>query len=188
MSENKPRDADLPSFLELWEPLLNEAFVLARANCSSNEDADDAVQEASLRAYRVFARFDHERPFAPWFLQFVRNEARRISGRRVVERERNSQANFSMSDASSRNWELPEARAIETDLADRVRAAVDRLPDKHHDVIILYHFQGLKIAEIAIHLDLSGNTVKTRLRLGRRQLSEILSEHRTSRIEIGAQS
>ncbi len=113
--------------------------------------AEDAVQEAALKAWRNLDRLRWGSPLRPWFLAIVANECR--SARR------------------SRWWRVvrfgdlvPRARSIEPS-ADRVdlAAALDRLPRRHLLVLSLYYHLDLPAEEIAQILRCSEGAVRQRL-------------------------
>jgi RNA polymerase sigma-70 factor (ECF subfamily) len=93
----------------------------------SGGEAEDAVQDAALKAWRALVRFIPGRPFRPWLLHIVANEARnrrRSAGRRAALALRAAGDIVSGDAAPS-----PEAAVLAADEADRLRAALDSLPD-----------------------------------------------------------
>jgi RNA polymerase sigma factor (sigma-70 family) len=114
----------------------------------SAADAEDATQDALVKAWRALGRFRTGEPFRPWLLQIVANEARnrRRSARRRVR--------------------LSLRAASETLAADVDRVAlldaVNELPDDAQAVIACRYLLGLSEQETAMALDVAPGTVKSR--------------------------
>ena len=82
----RARAGDGRAFEELVRPHWETAFRLAYLITGSRAEAEDAAQEGLIKAWRALGRFRATRPFRPWFLRIVANEARnrrRSSGRRA---------------------------------------------------------------------------------------------------------
>lgn len=84
---SRAREGDGDAYAELVEPHQEIAFRVAYVVTGIAADAEDATQEALVKAYRMIHRFDSVRPFRPWLLKIVGNEARnrrRSEGRRAL--------------------------------------------------------------------------------------------------------
>ena len=138
-------------------------------------DAEDAAQEAFVKAYRALGRFRAGAPFRPWLLRIVANQARnqrRGSGRRAGLALRVAGQGTgvvpSPEDAVLRGFERAELlRALEA-LGER-----DRL------VLVYRYFVGLSEAEMAVALGCRPGTVKSRLARALARLRALLSEDRS---------
>ena len=124
-------------------------------------DAEDATQEAFVKAYRALARFRPEAPFRPWLLRIVANEARnrrRSATRRtglalrVVEDHRPDDAAPS-----------PESAVLAGERRSTLVQAVNALRDEDREVIAVRFFLDLSEAEAATTLGIPRGTVKSRL-------------------------
>src|ERR671937_1345498 len=124
-------------------------------------DAQDAVQEAFVKAYRSLGRFREDAPFRPWLLRIVANEA--ISRRRAARR----QANLAVRAAEGRPPDdavpSPEGAALEQERHREVVAAVSRLRPEERLVIAYRYWFELSEAEMAEALACPRGTVKSRL-------------------------
>lgn len=159
---------DALAFEELYDRYSATAFSLARVICESTEDAQDAVQEGFLNAWRNRARYDQARgsPKA-WVLALIRY--RSID---TFRRHRNGDG-VRASDDYLQMLPAPhrvEADAIQNDEANRLRATLQQLPALQREVIVLAYFGGLTHTEIGNHLHLPLGTVKGRMRLGLRRI------------------
>jgi len=132
------------SFEEVVVPHLHAARRLARGLMRNHHDAEDAVQDASLRALRYFRTFAGGSGRA-WFLQIVRNTCYSWNDR-LVERL-SDPLDQEEHDASS-TAPNPEALLLQTDDATLVERAMRRLPDRFRDLLVLRELQGLSYREL----------------------------------------
>jgi RNA polymerase sigma factor (sigma-70 family) len=166
-------------FAEVFLPHLVDAYRLARWLAGSRADADDIVQEASLRAFRGIGGFAGGNPRA-WVLSIVRNAAytwltRNRSAAVVLaddldQGERDRIENLpSTGEAGSDD---PESMLIAAGVADEVRQQVAALPAPYAEVLVLREIHELSYKEIAAMVDLPIGTVMSRLARARRMLVE----------------
>src|SRR5690348_4406582 len=171
-------DALEPTELERFEavvlPHLDAAYNLARYLTRDADDAQDIVQEASLRAFRYFAGFRGTAASEgrAWLLAIVRNTARTWRDR---NRHNTQAATFDEeqhSDAIA--GDHPEAAIVRQSEDEAVRAAIDRLPTEFREVIVLRELEGLSYKEISDVAGVPVGTVMSRLSRARRRLEEAL--------------
>ena len=154
-------------------PHLDAAYNLARFLMRNDQDAEDVVQEAALRAFRFFASFRGENSRA-WFLSIVRN-----TSFTVLKRSRPDEANVVFDEELHGAQTPPLEAGVALDRAqDRqtIRAAIEQLPPEFRETITLRELEGLSYKEIA---DIAGapiGTIMSRLARARRQLQVILSK------------
>jgi RNA polymerase sigma factor (sigma-70 family) len=137
------------------------AFRAAYLVTGSAAEAEDATQEACIKAWLALGRFRLGAPFRPWLVQIAVNEARnrrRAAGRRAGLALR---VNPSLSEPDS----VPsaESEALAGEQRARLVAAVARLREDDQMIIAARYFLGLTEAETAITLSLRRGTVKSRL-------------------------
>jgi RNA polymerase sigma factor (sigma-70 family) len=148
------------------QPALRVAYALA------GDDAEDAVQDAFVKAFAALHRFRAGAPFRPWLLRIVGNEARnrrRAAGRRVHLALRAAGRRPSGDAAPS-----PEEAALASERRNALAAALATLSDADRLVIALRWFAGLTEAEMATALDCRPGTVKSRLARAMARLREAL--------------
>jgi RNA polymerase sigma factor (sigma-70 family) len=136
------------------------AFRTAYLITASAADAEDAVQEAAVKAYRALGRFRAGKPFRPWFLAIVANEARnrrRSAGRRERLALRAAEDPLSGGAVPS-----PEAAILEAEQRAELLAAVDKLREEDRLAIACRYFLGLSEEETASTLGWRRGTVKSR--------------------------
>jgi RNA polymerase sigma-70 factor (ECF subfamily) len=128
---------------------------------SPDGDAEDAAQEAFVKAYGALGRFRPDAPFRPWLLSIVANEARnrRRSTRRRAGLALRAAEDRPLGDAAP----SPESAVLANETRARLLAAVNALRDEDREVIGARYFLDLSEAEAAQALAIPRGTVKSRL-------------------------
>jgi RNA polymerase sigma-70 factor (ECF subfamily) len=152
-------------------PHLNAAFNYARWLTRNEADAEDVVQDAAVRAFRYFGSLRNDNPRA-WLLTIVRHTwyarmSQRAAHPRLVEYEE-------MTHAQPDHRPDPEALALQQQTADRVRRAVQSLPDDFREVLVLRELEGMSYKEIAEVAGIPIGTVMSRLARARERLLPLL--------------
>ncbi|MBV8851535.1 MAG: sigma-70 family RNA polymerase sigma factor [Methylobacteriaceae bacterium] len=159
-------------------PHLQQAYRLARWMTGSAVDAEDVVQEASLRAFRSIRDCNGANPRG-WTLAIVRNTANTWLTRNRRERvplERGS-ANDNADDANEdADFETPETALLRKATVEEVRSAVDALPVPFREVIVLREIEELDYRQIAELAGIPLGTVMSRLSRARSMLFKALGE------------
>ena len=154
-------------------PYLGSAYNLARWLTGNEPDAEDMVQEAFLRAFRLFDAFVPGRDARPWLLAIVRNCCR------TWHRKKRSFEAALESDIDSHPaktvWSDPEATLIKNADARLIRQAMDHLPFEYREVLILRELEELSYKEIALIAEIPLGTVMSRLSRARKELYVRLS-------------
>jgi len=153
-------------------PHLDAAYGLARWLLRDPHDAEDAVQEAFLRAYRAMDRFRGV-DGRPWLLAIVRNVC--YSQLRKLRQEPDA-APFD-DEAHSAGHDPAEANAVawrET-TGELLRRGLERLSPQFREMIVLHELEGLSYREIGAIAEIPIGTVMSRLARARAKLSTELS-------------
>jgi RNA polymerase sigma factor (sigma-70 family) len=156
----RARRGDEEAYAELVHAYEGIAFRTAYLLTRSAADAEDAAQDAFVKAWRALGRFRAGAPFRPWLLRIVANEAhnrRRSAGRRADVALRAAAEDPSGGAAPS-----PEAGLMDAERRDTLLAAVNTLPDDQRAVVALRYFVGLSEEETAEVLDVPRGTIKSR--------------------------
>ena len=125
----------------------------------NESDCEDAVQTAILTAYEKLSDLKHEEYFKTWLVRILINVCHK-------------QLRF-----HSRHTELSEDLPAEANNTSReVRDAIDRLPEKIRQTVVLYYIEEFSVKEIKQILKIPEGTVKSRLSKGRDLLRIVLSE------------
>jgi RNA polymerase sigma-70 factor (ECF subfamily) len=159
------RDGDARAFGVLFDRHAGPAFSLAYRMCGSRARAEDVVQDTFLSLWRAGARYDPSRgSVRAWILGAIHNRAidsfRRESLRAASPLEQSGVAERLAAP------ELTEVEAERRADAQRVRTALQDLPDEQRQVIELSYYGGFTHQQIAELLSLPAGTVKGRMRLG----------------------
>ena len=156
---------DEASFGRLVRLHQRRAYAVARAIVGTHEDAEDAVQDGFLHAYRALDRFLPDQAFGAWLHRIVANAALDLTRRRKVRAAE----------------ELPEGVAApfrdpgEADhLRTRLTAALQTLSERQRSVIVLHDVQGFKHAEIGEMLGIPEGTARSDLHHARAALRRSL--------------
>ena len=140
-------------------------FGLCQKLCDNREDAEDLYQEAWIKAYKFFARYDAGKEFEAWLtaicVNAYRDMLRRQKWKSLLIRFRTNEEK----DSYLSNVPAPEG----PDYSD-VRHAVNQLPEKYRLVTVLYYWDGLDITKTAETLGIPPGTVKYRLHKARELL------------------
>ena len=167
---------DPRAFGQLVERYMRRAYYAALGLVGSPEDALDLSQEAFARAFRARRRFDPERPFYAWLYQILRRLCFNFNRDRKLHRTRlHEAADWLAEQASTRAADKnPVRQAERAEQIRLVRAAIEELPDREREALVLKEFEGLKYREIARLLGVPLGTVMSRLYSARRYLAAAL--------------
>ena len=141
----------------------DQLYHVARSLLWNDEDAEDAVQEAMLRAWKKRGALRDEARFEAWFMRIFINQCRDMQRGQIRRRA-------AVSDIQSRPEELPP------EAAGDVGEALDELPDELRLPTILFYIEGYSQGEIARILGIGAEQVNTRLRRARRRMRRTLAE------------
>ena len=159
----RARDGDASAFAILLDPLWEPAYRLAYSMLGDRAAAEDAVQEAGLKAWRAAGRLrDDSGDLRPWFLKIVANQCRSIRRSRwwrVLRVDR-----------------LPERAeaAPSTDARLDLERALAELNREHREVLALRYFLDLSVDEVARVLGISVAATKSRIHRALRALGPAL--------------
>lgn len=174
------KDGDDRAYEELVRSMTGRLLAVARRVSRTEADAEDAVQDAFLSAFKAIGTFDARSALSTWLHRIVVNAA--------LMRARKAQHRHEVSVESLlprfRNDEHAEpvfawkavTREAGPDIEQRsaVLAALDRLPDEYRTVIVLRDIEGMESKEVAASLGISDALVRQRLHRGRQALLKLL--------------
>ena len=167
-------------FYELIRPLERRVYAAAFAILRNPGDAEDAAQEAMLKAFANLRQFRGEARFSTWLIQIAVNEARmrrRKDHANVIEPigERED-ADGVYTPREFADWrEIPSEALERREVRDLLLEALASLGSKYREVFVLRDVEHLSIAEVAENLGISTASVKTRLLRARLMLRDLLA-------------
>jgi RNA polymerase sigma-70 factor, ECF subfamily len=170
---------DNARFRSVVVPHINDAYRLAHWLTGNRADAEDVVQDASLRAFRAIREFAGGSDRA-WVLSIVRNTAyswlRKNRPAAVVAVEDLEAVEAAHAKPSDPGTDTPEAELIAKTDAEHLRAAIAALPTPFRETLVLRDIEGLDYREIAETTEVPIGTVMSRLARARRRLIATLGE------------
>ena len=143
--------SDEKEFMALLQPVLPAAFRLAVGLLRSPAAADDAVQEAVLKAWKNFGRFRRGSDLRPWLFTIVANECRRQQRTRW----------WSMKELPPTLEDPARYRNLDSETAD-LRSALYRLPYDMRLAVVLRYYLDLSFEEVGQTLGVSSKAAKSR--------------------------
>ena len=167
-------------FYELIRPYERRVFVIAFTILRNEADAQDAVQDAFLKAFKYLAQFRHESRFSTWLIQVAINEARlrrrksHLEIMRPIEDQENEDGTYTPRDFT--DWrEIPSEALERKEIREKLVAALGSLAQKYREVFVLRDVEHMSIEDTAQALGISTGAVKTRLLRARLMLRDLLS-------------
>jgi RNA polymerase sigma-70 factor (ECF subfamily) len=174
-------DGDYEAFHELVCPYERAIYFAARSVLQNDADAEEAAQEAVLKAFTHIRSFRRESRFSTWLIQITINEARMKL--RKDHRHLYDSLDATKTDEKGDYWpldfadwrEIPSQALEQTELREALGRAVDSLSPTYREVLICRDIQQLSIEETAQVLGISASNVKTRLMRARLKMRDALA-------------
>jgi RNA polymerase sigma-70 factor (ECF subfamily) len=189
LDASEDRDADMVvaaaagdrrSFEALMRRHNRMMFRTARAILRDDAEAEDALQEAYLQAYRSLAGFRADARFSTWLARIVVNESLmrlRKSARRASIVPIDSSASAErLAEIPDETMDKPEANAERGEMRRLLEVEIDSLPDTYRTVFMLRAVEELSVEETAAVLEIPEPTVRTRFFRARSLLREALAQ------------
>ena len=153
-------------------PIRNMLYSVALRYTKNRNDADDLVQETSLKVYRNYQKYNPEYDFKSWTVAIMENTF--ISNIRKIKTARKHLQGFK----HYRNSEITTTTKVvedqEQDVQAKLWGKIEDLPAKSKEPFVL-HLEGYRYDEIANHLEIPIGTVKSRINYARTKLRNQLS-------------
>lgn len=165
---------DESAITELVETYQQSVFNVCYRMLGAVAEAEDATQEALVKAVTNLHTYDINRPFKPWVLRIASNEC--------IDRLRRRKNPISLDDMGEDGaWEwkpgdspTPEQVFLRNERRLEVRELLDHLSPTDRAVVTLFYWEGLSYAEIEAVTDLTISAIKSRLFRARRTMAELL--------------
>lgn len=145
----------------------------------NSSEAEDLVQDAYVRAFRFFHRYDESLPFTSWLYRIMTNI--HIDNSRKKARLRMVSMNH-MGEEGQQTWDLPDDAAtpdemmMETTLEEPLQLGLKAMTPEFRTAVVLADIEGLSYEEIADVMNTSVGTVRSRIHRGRKQLRDYLAK------------
>lgn len=161
----KAQKGDKDAFVQLMEAYKQDLYKTAKSYLRCDEDAADAIQDTILSCYEHLAELRETKYFKTWLIRILINKCKDI-----LKKKENLLEEFPDREDPQNPYQNVEFEEL-----------MDMVDEKYRIVLTLYYAEGFTAKEIAQILDVSENTVKTRLARGKQKLAgryrcEILKE------------
>jgi RNA polymerase sigma-70 factor, ECF subfamily len=168
-------------FHELIRPYERTVFLTAVSVLRDSTEAEDAAQEAMIKAYRGLGSFRGDAKFSTWLTTIALNEARgrlRKSAKVRVESLDDREQEEDYTPFLVADWrEIPSETLEREELAQQIQNAIEGLPPSYREVFLLRDKEEMSIEEIAQALGVTANLVKVRLFRARMMLQKQLAPY-----------
>src|SRR5256714_10102800 len=176
------KKGDLEAFSELVKRYDRNIFRIAQHITHNEEDAQDVVQDAFLKAYQNLEQFQGNSKFYTWLVRIAVNEAlmklRRRKTSKTVSIDEDVETEEGSMPREVADWgPNPEQLYGQSELGDILQKTIQGLPQSFRTVFVLRDIEGLSTEETAEMLSLSVPAVKSRLLRARLQLRERLNRY-----------
>lgn len=174
------RNGEHELFYDLIRPYERRVYATTFAILRNSADAEDAAQEAVLKAFKNIRQFREEARFSTWLIQIAVNEARMRKRKEhadvmepIADRQ-DEEGNYTPRDFA--DWrEIPSETLERKEIREKLTEALAALGEKYREVFLLRDVQHLSIEETAKSLGISTASVKTRLLRARLMLRDLLA-------------
>lgn len=167
-----------------------QAYNMAYRMTGNRDDAEDLTQEAYLRAYRSFDKYNRELPFENWFFRILSNLF--VDGLRRKPRQTSLSLDQPLTDGGDSDYMLeipdeesnPEEHILKDVMDERMQCALQQLPKDFRTAVLLCDVDTMSYEEIANVMGTSIGTVRSRIHRGRRMLRRLLEGGRCARLSM----
>lgn len=163
----------------LYEAMYKRVYYLAFRMTRSAEDAEDAVQEAFLSAFRALPNLADPNAFEGWLFQITANKCRNVLSKsgRYTQLPEDEDGNTILDELPEENEGLIPASALENQAhREIILSIIEALPQQQKECVLLFYYSELTVAQIAQVLDCSEGTVKSRLNYAHKKLRDGILE------------
>jgi RNA polymerase sigma-70 factor, ECF subfamily len=168
-------------FHELIRPYERAVYMTAISILRDSAEAEDAAQEAMIKAYRGLASFRGDAKFSTWLISITLNEARsrlRKAAKARVESLDSPEQEQDYTPFLIADWrEIPSEVLERNELGKQIERAIAELPPTYREVFLLRDKEGMSIDEIAEAVGVKPNLVKVRLFRARMLLQKRLTPY-----------
>ncbi len=170
------RDGDHDAFAELVYTFQDAVYNLCYRMLGESNEAEDAAQEAFLRAYNNLHRYDMKRSFKTWILSIASNHCiDRLRKRRLTYLSLDDEP-IAATLALSSDDPQPEQATLNAEFSEQIQELLDHLNPDYRLAVVLRYWYDYSYAEIAEVMDTTESAIKSRLFRARQTLAEKLND------------
>ncbi|HSM57550.1 MAG TPA: sigma-70 family RNA polymerase sigma factor [Candidatus Sulfomarinibacteraceae bacterium] len=172
----RARQGDKAAFGQLIEAYQGPVYNLAYRMLGNRGEAEEAAQEAFIRAYTKLDSYDPRRKFSTWMLSITSNYCIDLLRKRRALLLSLDQPLPPHPALMSDRADNPEAQTADSEREALVQSLLEELPEDYRQTVVLRYWYDLSYQEIADVMDTTVSAIKSRLFRARRQLAEISME------------
>ncbi len=172
------KTGDQAAFTYIYENTYKNAYYVALKYMNNEQDAQDVLQETYIKVMKNIATIEDPTTFNSWLSIIVANTAKNELRKKKpqlfseLDAENEEGEEFELQIEDEREIINPEIAYTKQETAEMVQMLLGDLSSEQKMAVIMFHFEGLSINEIATAMDCNLNTAKSRLNLGRKKLKE----------------
>ncbi|RPI04963.1 MAG: RNA polymerase sigma factor [Ignavibacteriae bacterium] len=152
-------------------------YRIVRAYISDEDEIEDIIQEAYIKAYEQLPRFEKRSSFSTWLIRIAINGA--LARLKIKKRfspiaydQQNDEGSVLERQIAGPDKETPVDKLMNSELKDILEKAADRLPENYRTVFLMREVEEMSVAETGTFLDLTESNVKVRLNRAKEMLRE----------------
>lgn len=149
---------------------MKRAYFVALGFLGSHDSAMDISQEAFIRAYRNFDKFDKNRNFFTWYYKILKNLCLNF----IRDNKNRNKENFLELRNKILSSDSPDFILEEKELWQNLYEAIEKLSNDEREILVLREFEDMSYAEISELLNIPEGTVMSRLYYARKKLSSLM--------------
>ena len=170
------QQGDQEALKEIFDKYHKRVYRIAYGVVRQREEALDVVQEVFIKLFRSIRNFKGRSHFYTYLYRMVMNTAidhKRKVGKQFIS-SLDEEGSFEPSEEAERG---PERVLLQKELEEKVKLAMDKLPDEQRAALIYRDVEGLSYQEMAEAMGCSIGTVMSRLHYGRKRMQELLKDY-----------
>ena len=180
------KSGDQRAFRLLVERYQRKVYAVALGMLKDKEEAMDVSQEAFVKVYKYLDHFKGDSSFYTWLYRITVNVCIDVIRRRGAmrsdsvefdERVGHDLAEANLGAVSSQLGSNPEKSVLQHELGEKIQEALQEVPEKHREILLLREVEGMSYEDLARTLNIPKGTVMSRLFHARTKVQKILSEY-----------
>lgn len=180
------RNGDQRAYKTLVERYQRKVFSIALGMLKDREEARDVAQEAFIKVYRYLDHFKGDASFYTWLYRITVNVCIDVMRRKGTGSKEHVEFDETLAhDVSEANLGAlgtrlgtnPQKSALRRELAEKIQAALEQVPEKHRAILLLREVEGMSYEDLARTLGVPKGTVMSRLFHARLKVQKVLNEY-----------
>jgi RNA polymerase sigma-70 factor, ECF subfamily len=180
LTRDKVSRASTSEFETLIRQSHRQSYSIAYRLTGNSADAEDLLQEATIRAFRFFHRYNPDMPFQSWMYRILSNAhvdmiRKSTKFKQTSIEQQGSEGNYALEVPDSKL--RPDQELMNSTFSDPVQKGLVQMNSEFRMAVILADIEGMSYDEVAEIMETSVGTVRSRIHRGRVQLKSFLVRH-----------